>query len=265
MVFITTQTTPRAVRLAMACLVLVAAGCGDDDKRPFGSSCGSDEQCEGGLCVAQVCIDPAGDEDTDGLTNGLERQLGSDVFAADTDGDLIADRDELGPDFALTDTDADTIPDILESATGDTDADCITDQYDAANDVPDNDKSPMLSVVCRRGGICQTQLAGLAVDCSTGTAACDYSGITGFADPEAVCDGRDENCDGSIDEAFAGQACDTTARPWLAPGNGTYAAGSTRYRAALGFGPVPSNIATSPRYRVEVGFSPSLLSTEVSR
>jgi hypothetical protein len=101
----------------------------------------------------------------------------------------------------------------------------------------------------------------LSVDCSSGAAVCDYAGVPGYADPERRCDGLDDNCDGQVDEGFSVADCQPPA--WVAPGNGTYEAGSTRYRASLGFGPVPARTATSSKYRAAIGFSPSLLSTEV--
>lgn len=249
---------------ASSLAALIAMGllaCSDPEKRPFGASCGEDAECASGLCVAGECVDPAGDLDGDGVNNGLERTLGSDPMAADTDLDQIGDRAELGANFEAIDTDGDGKPDILESALADLDGDCITDQYDADDQIMSDDPSPMIPVVCRQAGVCAS--GALAVDCSSGAAVCDYSGIAGFADPEQACDGRDEDCDGQVDEGFSTADCNPT--PWVAPGNGTYETGSARYRASIGFGPVPANTATSTRYKAEIGFSPSLLSTEVRR
>lgn len=244
-----------------AALVLLGSACSDPDKRPFGASCGEDEQCASGMCIAGECVDPAGDLDRDGVTNGLEVALGSDPLTADSDADQIVDRIELGPAFEAIDTDGDGRADILESALADADGDCITDQFDDNDALASSDPSPMIPFVCRQAGLCAGQDAVLAIDCSSGAAVCDYAGVVGFADPEAACDGRDEDCDGEVDEGFSTADCNPT--PWVAPGNGTYEAGSTRYRASLGFGPVPARSATSSRYRAEIGFSPSLLSTEV--
>ncbi len=80
--------------LAVAFLSLSA--CGDDAvRRPIGSTCTASTSCESGVCGGGQCLDPARDEDLDGLINELESKLGSDPLRADTDGDGVSDRDEL--------------------------------------------------------------------------------------------------------------------------------------------------------------------------
>jgi hypothetical protein len=58
----------------------------------------------------------------------------------------------------------------------------------------------MAARVCRLAGVCRDGVALLRVTCHDGVAACDYSDVAGFSDPESACDGRDENCDGVTDE-----------------------------------------------------------------
>ena len=63
-----------------------------------------------GLVVAGCGLDPDGDEDGDGLTNGEEEDLGTDPEVADTDGDGLTDGDEVnvyGTDPGTADTDGD--------------------------------------------------------------------------------------------------------------------------------------------------------------
>ena len=61
------------MRLHLALLLgLVVVACGDEGKRPLGASCVGDDECTSGLCAAGQCLDPAADDDRDGLTNGIE-------------------------------------------------------------------------------------------------------------------------------------------------------------------------------------------------
>jgi len=242
--------------------VAVAAAlvaCADPGKRPLGASCDGSDECGSGLCLDGACVDPLADADGDGLTNALEAALGSSAQDADSDGDGVRDPDELAPGQALVDTDGDGEADIIESAIADADGDCITDQFDARNTVPDADPSPMLSQVCQRQGICAAQEGRLRVTCPVagGGARCEYDQIEGFADPEVACDGRDENCDGQVDEAFPG-GCQAPVRSWLAPATSGLRTGTDRYRATLVFGPVPSATTTSTRYRATLGRVPAI-------
>ncbi|MBI3179069.1 MAG: thrombospondin type 3 repeat-containing protein, partial [Deltaproteobacteria bacterium] len=101
--------------------------------------------------------------------------------------------------------------DVIESATDDADGDCITDQFDAQDTVHNDDLSPMLDIVCSTQGICADQRAHFGVTCASGTAACVYDDVPGFADPETTCDGLDENCSGAADENFADRDADHVA------------------------------------------------------
>jgi hypothetical protein len=66
-----------------------------------------DDDCDG------VADDPAGDIDGDGLTNGIEAELGTDPRSGDTDGDQHPDGDEA-PGGSPIDTDGDGIVDALD-------------------------------------------------------------------------------------------------------------------------------------------------------
>lgn len=243
-------------------LAFVASGCtGKNATRPNGSSCEEPLECASGLCMSSVCVDPEGDADNDGLPNRIESVLGSNGFAADTDADGIVDRDELGPAFAPIDTDGDGLLDILESAILDDDGDCITNQYDARDDTSDNDLSPMLPKVCGARGICATQRDALAVACPDGVVAvCVYDAVVGYANPETLCDGRDENCDGAVDEAFAdvdGNVTCAGPTPYVghATGGGITIE-SERFRARLTVGPAVLGNANGARYQATIGAFP---------
>jgi Bacterial TSP3 repeat len=67
--------------------------------------------------TAAVALDPAADQDSDGLTNGDEQQRGTDPNKADTDGDSLSDADEVNTydtDPLKADTDADNMRDDAE-------------------------------------------------------------------------------------------------------------------------------------------------------
>jgi hypothetical protein len=67
--------------------------------------------------TAAVALDPAADQDSDGLTNGDEQQRGTDPNKADTDGDTLSDADEVntyGTDPLKADTDGDNMRDDAE-------------------------------------------------------------------------------------------------------------------------------------------------------
>src|SRR6478752_5865583 len=69
------------MRHELVALVLVA--CADDGGPRHGESCGSDAECESGLCFEGACLDASGDLDGDGLSNASER--------GDSDHDGIPD------------------------------------------------------------------------------------------------------------------------------------------------------------------------------
>ncbi|WP_445383099.1 T9SS type B sorting domain-containing protein [Robiginitalea sp. IMCC43444] len=82
------------------------------------------------------------DTDGDGLFDGEELRLGTDVNNPDTDGDGIDDGTEVGSDsLNPLDEDNDGIIDALDSNILDSDSDGVNDQQDPANDnpcIPDN-------------------------------------------------------------------------------------------------------------------------------
>lgn len=193
----------RALRAAAFSLAAAAYAACTSDSRSRSDLCDANEDCTTGLCVVGQCLNPNGDDDNDGLTNGFEAQLGSNPLDPDTDGDGRDDGDELDEARrSNVDYDKDDKPDVVESATHDDDGDCIPDQFDAQDSVTNSDLSPMIDVVCTETGVCVGQRAHFGVSCATGVAVCVYDDVPGFADPEATCDAVDENCDGATDEGF---------------------------------------------------------------
>ncbi|MFT7579910.1 MAG: hypothetical protein ACI9MR_001577 [Myxococcota bacterium] len=191
--------------VALAAFAGANAGCGDDGRqtRTLGSTCNGNTACESGLCMSAVCVDPAADDDRDGLINGLEAALGTDPFAADSDDDGTDDIDELTTGRANVDTDGDGIPDALESSVSDADSDCITDELDAENDVSNADLSPLIPKLCRMEGACGAEGAVLSVECpgDATTAVCVYTSVPNYESLEATCDELDNDCDGTADGA----------------------------------------------------------------
>jgi hypothetical protein len=225
-------------------IAMVLTACGDR-RRGVGDQCEGPEQCSTNFCYSGQCLNPAGDEDGDGLTNSVEAGLGSDPFNPDSDGDGIADRFELGPSFEQVDSDGDGVPDILESVTADDDGDCLVDQLDPDHGQPAPNLEPMIALVCSTKGICGEPNVGLRVVCPDGGAAvCDYNGVAGWSESETACDGRDEDCDGQVDDGFPDRNNDgvaecgrTTMRPFAAVSSGGGEIGDGRYRARLMVGP----------------------------
>jgi len=199
------------MRAALVSLVVVVAGCGDGDKkRPVGASCEAADECASGLCYAGECLDPDGDEDTDGLQNGLEAALGTNPLMADTDGDGKADPDELNVDRTLKDSDGDGTADAIESSVSDEDKDCVVDELDRRNTISDGADDPRVESLCPTAqGVCAASGAVLAVACPDGLdqPVCDTSGVPDYEAPETGCDGKDNDCDGETDAG-----CDPLAR-----------------------------------------------------
>lgn len=152
-------------RALWGCLVVWIAGCGDSPKRPLGATCEDDAQCASGLCVVNQCLDPAQDDDSDGLVNALEAGLGTNPLDADSDHDDKSDRAELDGNLMHVDTDRDGKPDAVESAKADADGDCIPDELD-----PDDGDGPGPGTI----------------DCTVGPRDCEAL----FVDGTAVEDGR---------------------------------------------------------------------------
>jgi len=185
-------------------LSLALSACPDDAKRPIGGTCGSDSECAAGQCIANLCLEPEGDEDGDGLTNRLEGSLGTDPLNTDTDGDGIADGDEVGDVNAPIDEDGDGKPDAIESTSSDADADCIADQSDTDEANPETNPANLGRVVCSKVGVCGAETAVVTATCPASLVpVCDYSGAPQYQATETSCDGVDNDCDGQTDENHA--------------------------------------------------------------
>ena len=181
--------------------------CEGADPRKVGEFCLEESDCESGLCYDSKCLNPDGDFDSDGLKNGVEKNItGTDYGVADTDGDGVHDGLEVGlTPSSAKDEDGDGIIDAIESLalTADPDKDCIPDQFDPDNDNPDVDSVKVAAMHCSRDGVCGEFFDKVTASCSAGEPACDYSGIVLWQATEATCDGKDNDCDGKTDEDLA--------------------------------------------------------------
>ena len=97
--------------------------------------------------------DLVADPDGDGITNGEEKEIGTDPYNADSDGDTISDTVEVGEnhlsppdtdddgtiDALDTDSDADTIPDAVEAGDGDLETQPVDSDADLTPDYLDSD------------------------------------------------------------------------------------------------------------------------------
>ena len=72
-------------------------GCAADGPvaRTAGNPCTAAEECLSNLCYEAVCLEPAADDDGDGLTNAVEADLGTKAQMADSDGDGASDYAEV--------------------------------------------------------------------------------------------------------------------------------------------------------------------------
>jgi hypothetical protein len=197
--------TLHARTVVVALAVLAMAGCADKRHARVGDHCGDDSDCVDGLCYANTCLDPDGDDDGDGLKNGVEVNVCfTDPTRDDTDGDGAPDGVEVGPDPQNPiDTDGDGKIDAVESSKEDADKDCIWDQWDAHDDVYDtNVGALMVTLRCSGHGVCGVAPEGVikATCDAQGAVTCDYAAVAGFEAAEATCDGSDNDCDGQTDE-----------------------------------------------------------------
>ncbi len=188
----------------VALLASFAAGCSDAQKRKLGMLCSEDAECASGFCLENMCMDPNGDDDGDGLSNSVEAANGTNPLKPDTDDDGTPDGTEVGPTpLAPLDGDGDQIPNALESSIADQDHDCLADQFDAHNEAPDAPSAELLARVCPAAiGACGAPGAALGVTCPVDVEhpECDAHAVPHFEPAESACDVLDNDCDGTTDE-----------------------------------------------------------------
>ena len=192
--------------LLVLAVIVAAPGCKEKRRGKLGSTCTSDTACASGFCYASLCLDPAADDDYDGLINQYEKDLSTNPLDPDSDHDGVDDRSEVGAEFQEPgDADRDGRHDALESRTNDKDKDCIPDQFDPDDGEVEIDADVVAKLACKSMGACGAPGALVTASCSTGAVlSCDYSAVPAYeAEVETLCDGKDNDCDGKTDELLA--------------------------------------------------------------
>jgi hypothetical protein len=175
------------------------------------TSCKDSSTCEGGVCIEQYCRTADGDMDNDGLTNAYEAKFGLDPSTSDSDSDGRPDVTEIGADSEHPlDSNGDGIIDAAQSNTLDSDGDCMVDAIDSAPVIPDS-ALPPASALCT-SGVCAGQINQVQVVCSNSAptphglalgctgCVCQAPGLPDWQVVEALCDTKDNDCDGETDE-----------------------------------------------------------------
>ncbi len=207
--------------LALGAAIALGA-CPSEGRRPIGSACDSDGQCDSGLCLEDTCLDPSLDNDSDGLINSLEGQLATNPLQKDSDGDGREDAAEVGTTTAPTDFDGDKKIDAVESDQADADSDCLVDERDPDDATATHDPAVLGELGCCCAGHCDP---GATATCEAGRLVC------ATPEPDRDHDGTPDACDtaaltltASEAAAFCPLACGraTEACPDLAvPGDCT--------------------------------------------
>ena len=88
----------------------------------------------------------------------------------------------------------------------DDDCDGLTDE---SLDLDGSSLGALADVGCTILGVCSAQAP--VASCAGGSYSCDYSGVTDYEGTETLCDGKDNDCDGQIDDVnpASDSDCDT--------------------------------------------------------
>jgi len=190
-------------------LTLTFSACPDD--RKVIDSCSEGSACTGGfICHDGSCLDPDGDLDADGVTNGVEWSAGTLLDNPDSDGDGFDDGTEFGSVDVASDRDGDGKLDALENDLADTDCDGLNDPDDDDDSTSPDAAAALLNAGCLIEGGCggSTSVSCASVD-GTLVYTCVYPDT--YEVSESLCDGIDNDCDGDTDPGCCTQDADCSS------------------------------------------------------
>ena len=170
-------------------VILLSLGACADDKKKTVNSCDQDEECTGGVCFDNACYQACtGQED-----------CGEETVCATLERGNALERSFCMPNAAFSGCSSDDdCGDLLAGDCGP--ARCMADSGTCASAVDCDDDDVTTIDSCDPDEGCQYELVDTDEDGDPDQTDCAPTDPKIFNGAEEICDGDDNNCDGSIDE-----------------------------------------------------------------